>query len=75
MPVIYKDVEVEVDVDLDDFLDDDLVEELKKRNANNCALDNYTTTAVREIYEKRRCGKDYQQELNELIYQAIGRIA
>jgi hypothetical protein len=29
---------------------------------------------VRKIYEKRRLNQDYQKELDELIYSAIGKI-
>lgn len=63
---------VEVDVDLSDFDTDDLIEELSYRGR---APNSYETCdLVRDIYEKRRNGKDYQRELEILIYNMIGRI-
>lgn len=65
---------VTVDVDLDDFETHDLIEELEKRG-KGFEVDSHTPTElVRHIYEKRRTGQDYQRELDELIYVAIGRI-
>jgi len=72
MPTVYT--EVEVDVDLDDFDDDDLVEELERRG-RGFEVDSQTPTElVNRIYQLRRSGRDYQHELDELIYVAIGRI-
>lgn len=72
MPRVYT--EVEVDVDLDDFDDDDLIEELERRG-KGFEVDNHTPTElVRAIYEKRRTGKSFEQELDELIYITIGKI-
>lgn len=65
--------EVEVDVDISDFDTDDLIEELESRGeivgdkSDNGVL-------VNTIYEKRRLGKDYQRELDDLIYQVTGKI-
>lgn len=63
---------VEVDVDLSDFDTDDLIEELTNRGREPDSFE--THTLVRDIYEKRRNGKDYQRELDILIYDIIGRI-
>jgi hypothetical protein len=72
MPTVYT--EVEVDVDLTDFDTDDLIEELESRG-RGFEIDSSTPTElVTKIWEKRRLGKDYQQELDELIYVAIGKI-
>ena len=72
MPTVYT--EVEVDVDLTDFDTDDLIEELESRG-KGFEIDSSTPTElVTKIWEKRRLGKDYQQELDELIYVAIGKI-
>lgn len=72
MPTVYT--EVEVDVDLTDFDTDDLIEELESRG-KGFEIDSITPTElVTKIWEKRRLGKDYQQELDELIYVAIGKI-
>lgn len=73
MPTVYT--EVEVDVDLDDFDDDDLIEELERRGKGFEVAGTAPTELVQEIYQKRRLGKDYQRELDELIYVALGKIA
>lgn len=72
MPTVYK--EIEVYVDLEDFQDDDLIEELARRGKGLEIGSWDSTELLTSIYEKRRLGKDYQQELDELIYQNIGRI-
>jgi len=72
MAVVYK--EIEINVELDDFSDDDLIEELERRGKGLEIGAKTSTELLTEIYEKRRLGKDYQQELDELIYQNIGRI-
>ena len=69
---VYK--EVEVDVELDDFDDDDLIDELERRGRGFEVAGQAPTELVTKIWEKRRLGKDYQQELDELIYVAIGKI-
>lgn len=61
---------ISVDVDLSDFGTEDLVEELEFRGKTV----NYDFNAlITVIYEKRRLGQDYQNELDELIYQVTGR--
>jgi hypothetical protein len=65
---------VEVDVDLDEFDDYDLIEELEKRGKGFAVASNTPTELVTKIYELRRTGRDYQRELDELIYVAIGRV-
>ena len=72
MPTVYT--EVEVDVELDDFDTDDLIEELERRGKGFEIASNSGTELVTAIFEKRRTGQDYQKELDELIYVAIGRI-
>jgi hypothetical protein len=74
-------ITVSADVDARDVLDeldtDDLIEELERRgrdyNTNGVDAD-----AMRELLEKiwmnRRTGKDYQSELNALIYGVLGKI-
>ena len=72
---MYKTIytEVEVDVDLSDFDTDDLIEELESRGAG--ATDHGDGKEVlRAIYEKRRLGQDYQQELDQLIWLGLGRV-
>ena len=72
---MYKTIytEVEVDVDLSDFDTDDLIEELENRGAG--ATDYGDGQGIlMAIYEKRRMGKDYQQELDQLIWLGLGRV-
>jgi len=73
MPIVYT--HVEVDVELDDFEDDDLIEELEKRGKGLEVASQSGTDLITAIYEKRRLGQDYQRELDDLIYLAIGKIA
>lgn len=72
MPTVYT--EVEVDVDLSDFDTEDLVEELESRGRGFAVDSRAPTELVTTIYEKRRLGQDYQQELDELIYVSIGKV-
>lgn len=72
MPEIH--VSTYVDVDLEDFDTDDLIEELTKRGRGFEVDAHSPTELVNKIYQKRRNGKDYQRELDELIYAAIGKI-
>jgi hypothetical protein len=72
MATVYT--EVEVDVELDEFDTDDLIEELEKRGRGFEVNSHAPTELVTQIYLNRRLGKDYQRELDELIYVAIGKI-
>ena len=71
MVTVYT--EVEVDVELDQFDTDDLVNELKSRG-----YEGVDTEAMREtleaIWYKRRLGRDYQEELDRLIYGVLGKL-
>ena len=75
---VYKTVEAEVDVEveIDDFDTEDLVAELERRNweSRSCSSSEYVAWLTK-IHEKRRMGMDYQQELDELIWHALGRIS
>jgi len=72
MPTVYT--EVEVDVSLSDFDTEDLIEELESRG--NLPIEGNTDAKelVESMYLKRRNGKDYQQELDQLIYRVLGKI-
>jgi len=69
--------EVEVDVDLSDFDTDDLVEELESRgldyNTNGVIGDDMRET-LEAVWYKRRLGKDYQEELDRLIWGVLGKL-
>lgn len=65
---------VEVDVELDDFDTDELKEELERRGEH--VFDSlYAQGLLRDLYEKRRNGQDFAYELDEIIYQALGRVS
>ena len=68
---MYK--EVEVDVDLGDFDTEDLIEELESRGAGTGEFGD-GKELLQVIYENRRLGKDYQTELNQLIWLGLGRV-
>jgi hypothetical protein len=72
---MYKTIytEVEVDVDLGDFETDDLIEELESRGAGATDYGDGKEILL-SIYEKRRVGKNYQEELDQLIWLGLGRI-
>ena len=72
---MYKTIytEVEVDVDLSDFNTDDLIEELESRGAGTTDYGD-GKEILEAIYEKRRLGKDYQTELEQLIWLGLGKI-
>jgi len=71
---MYKTIytEVEVDVDLSDFETDDLIEELESRGADATDYGDGKEILL-SIYEKRRLGKDYQTELEQLIWLGLGK--
>jgi hypothetical protein len=71
MPLVYK--EVEVEVELDDFDTDELIEELQRRGAGSSDYGD-GKEILEIIYEKRRLGRDYQSELDKLIWLGLGRV-
>ena len=72
---MYKTVytEVEVDVDLSDFDTEDLIEELESRGSGTGEFGD-GKELLQVIYENRRLGKDYQTELDQLIWLGLGRV-
>jgi hypothetical protein len=63
---------IEIDVELNDFSDDDIREEAIGRGLFNS--DYGINQLITTLYEKRRLGKDYQAELDKIIYETIGKI-
>jgi hypothetical protein len=57
---------IEIDVELNDFSDDDIREEAIDRGLFNS--DYGINQLITTLYEKRRLGKDYQSELDKIIY-------
>ena len=65
--------EVEVDVSLEDFDTSDLIEELENRGSGNVDYGD-GRELLEKIYLLRRIGRDYQVELDALIYSGLGKI-
>lgn len=63
-----------VDVELDDFSDEDLIDEMDRRGLGAEVADSTATEIIEQIHQKRRLGKEYQLELDQLIYQVTGKI-
>ncbi len=72
-----------INVDLDDFSDDDIRDEYESRGlhpADGMDLNTYEVDGdtMREllnaIFEKRRLGKDFTKELDDMIYYGLGRV-
>lgn len=67
---------VEVDVELDEFDDDELLEEIERRNLST--KDSNPEEARRlleDIFYKRVMNKDFTSELDRYFYLTLGRIA
>jgi polyhydroxyalkanoate synthesis regulator phasin len=69
--MVYRTVDVEVDIDLTDFETEDLIDELENRGHMS---DTASKEIVETIYQKRRNGKDFSYELDQLIYTVLGKI-
>lgn len=65
---------VEVDVDMDDFDDDAIVDELERRGLGSAPLPGDNQDLLIAIFQKRRTGQTFEQELDQLIYNSLGRI-
>jgi hypothetical protein len=73
----YKTIytEVEVDVDISDFGTQDLLDELDARGELPAEASHDAKELLHAIWMKRRLGNnDYQQELDQLIYQVLGHV-
>jgi len=72
---MYKTIYTEVDVDLSEFDTDDLLEELESRGKSLGVSSSFSTTELLEkIWILRREGKEYQTELDSLIYNVLGKV-
>ena len=73
----YKTIEtyVEVDVDMDDFSDEDLLDELERRNIQPVGWDDpeRTKELIYKMYEKACLNKNIDEELREFFWRTIGR--
>lgn len=63
---------IDVDVDMDDFNDEDIIAEFESRGLGVAPGD--SKELLQAIFEKRRTGQDFAQELDQLIYNTLGRL-
>jgi|LauGreDrversion4_2_1035121.scaffolds.fasta_scaffold278647_2 hypothetical protein len=67
-----------IHVDIDDVFsevdDDDLMAEVKARNINLSGVSKSLEQILETIWLKRREGKDYSKDLDDLIYAGTGKI-
>lgn len=70
MVSVYVEVD-EQDV-LEEMTDEELLDYMDERKI--VTLNNDAIKQLEQIYHLRRSGKDYQVELDNLIYDVIGRI-
>lgn len=73
----YRYVTAEVEVDLSEFDTDDLIEELESRGIdyNTHGVDgDEMRQLLEQLWIKRRTGRDYQKELDDLIYGILGKL-
>jgi hypothetical protein len=71
--MVYKTIDVEVE--LSDFTDDELLKELRDRNVHvNTNPEEPLFELVEAVWAKRRLGLPYENELNQLIFDTIGKI-
>jgi len=75
--MVYRTIStyVDVDVDLNEFDDDELLDELDRRNIQPAGWDNPENTKelVYKMYEKKRLNQNIDEELREFFWRTIGR--
>lgn len=64
--------EAEVEVSLEEWTTEELIEELKVREAEIEQTD--VASLLSKIYYARKSGRDFNQDLDDLIYTKLGRI-
>lgn len=71
-------VDVDVDVGLEDFDTDDLIDELERRGSdyNTQGVDgDLNREILAQIWSKRRMNQPFEAELDQLIWNVVGRIS
>ena len=71
---------VEVEVDLNQFADDELVDEIQNRgySVNDVEFteqNDKILSIIETIWQKRRTNQDFSADLDNLIYESIGKLA
>lgn len=76
MATVYT--EVEVDVDLSDFDDWEIIDEIKDRGLEGeftpYGNDEKVTELLNSIWLKKRMSVDYAKDVEELLYETLGKI-
>jgi len=69
-------VDVEVEVELDMFSDKELIEECKLRGMSvDGGVEHYSAhDVIRDIYNAKARGQDYEPLLRDLFYRTLGRV-
>lgn len=62
---------VELEVDLEEFTDEDLIDELGKRGID---VSKGLNGLLEEIWRARRTGKPYDELVDKLIYNVLGKV-
>lgn len=70
---IRVDAEVDIQEVLDELNDDELIGYLKEREL--MVFETGVVNSLDKIHHLRRTNKDYQAELDDLIYTVLGRIS
>ena len=73
----YKTVEVDVDIDLEEFDDDELLDELERRGLDmntRYVSGDQMRELLEKIWQNRREGKEYQRELDDMIWYGLGKL-
>ena len=70
---VEVDTTVTVDIDWEDLDTDDMIEELERRKVLP-TMTEFPETILNRICLKRKSGEDYTQDLDNLIYQVLGRV-
>ena len=71
-------VDVDVDVGLENFDTDDLIDELERRGSdyNTQGVDgDFNRDILQQIWLKRRMNQPFEAELDQLIWNVVGRIS
>jgi hypothetical protein len=66
--------QVKVDIDISDFDTQDLLDELDDRGELPVKSNIDAHEVLEAVWLKRRMGKDYSAEVDQLIYECLGKI-
>ena len=71
---VYTEVEIDVDEVLSEIETDVLITEINRRQSTETLQSDLFITLLTSIYDKKRNGIDFDEELDELIYNFLGRV-